>query len=192
MDDGRTGGLAGGCLGGRTLPPSLRPCFPPPPPCSSILFLIGAQSKLEERNSTTMHDLQSIIRQCTTFNPLYRGRLYPKLQEQHFQSQNKQEKSARKQYLGFSLACPRCFIEFPKDRRTQNDAPRHHTRKARKLAVLYRIHEFLQKSTKNVTKKLTKKNEKSIFWYPKVFIENYCKMSPEIKISKRILHFVKM
>ena len=98
----------------------------------------------------------------------------------------------RKQYLSFSLACPWCFIEFPKDRRTQNDAPRHHARRAPKLAVLYRIHEFLQKSTKNVTKKLTKKNEKSIFWYPKVFIENYCKMSPEIKISKRILHFVKM
>ena len=98
----------------------------------------------------------------------------------------------RKQYLSLSLACPRCFIEFPKDRRTQNDAPRHHARRAPKLAVLYRIHEFLQKSTKNVTKKLTKKNEKSICWHPKVFPDNHCKMLPEIKISERTLHTVKM
>ena len=31
-----------------------------------------------------------------------------------------------------------------------------------------------------------------MFWYPKVFIENYGKMSPEIEISESILHTVKM
>ena len=129
-----------------------------------------------------MHDLQSIIPSV----------IIPKIARTAILESELAKEMDAEAILEFPLACPQCFIEFPKDRRTQNDAPRHHARRTPKLAVVCRIHEFLQKSTQHVTKKLTKKREISVFWYPKVFIGNYCKMLPEIKISERILHAVKM
>ena len=93
--------------------------------------------------------------------------IYKKGRKPRFLHQNCRRKTMRKQYLRFSFAAPRRFIEFPEDRPMQKDAKRHHTRSAPKLAVLYRINKFLQKSTKKIKKIATKKSKIVFFGTPK-------------------------